>query len=86
MPTKIKDLKHLKEICTNEDNEPVDCFINLGGLRSSKGINYIDKDVEGKWYVFHEIDGEDEYYNTDKDMLTSTNIGAALKAGNLYAY
>lgn len=84
MSTKIRDLKHLKEICKEET---VDCFINLGGIRSSKAISYWPKDKD-KWYVLHEIDGTEDLYANDKELLDpkNNNIGRALKAGNLYQY
>ncbi len=80
MPTKITDLSHLKKLCDNENNEPVDCFINLGGIRSSKSIMFCNK----TWSVFNEIDDTEDMFD-DEDLLKS-NTGRALLNGNLYMH
>ena len=79
---KIETLEELKVLASQ--NGMIDCFIRFnGGLRSSKQIEYdIDRD---EWYIFNEIDGEEQYLNT-KELEDETNIIEALNKGSLYLY
>ena len=59
----MKKIETLEELKTLASEDMIDCFIMFnGGLRSSKQIEYdIDRD---EWYIFNEIDGEEQYLNT----------------------
>jgi len=87
MATQIKDLEELKKICLDEGDGPVDCYILLGVARSSKAISYMPKE-EDKWYVLNEIDGSEQHFKTDEELLdhANSNIGVALERGQLFAY
>lgn len=80
--TKIKDLKHLRDMLRKGEH---DYFIALaGGLcRSSKSIYSAGR----KFSVLNEIDGTEETL-TDKEIMDEkiTNIGTALRRGAFYAY
>ena len=79
---RIETLEELKVLASQ--NGLIDCFIMFdGGLRSSKQLEYdVDRD---EWYVFNEIDGEEQFLSTD-DLAEETNIIEALNKGNLYLY
>ena len=80
----MKKIETLEELKVLASEDMIDCFIMFnGGLRSSKQIEYdIDRD---EWYIFNEIDGEEQYLNT-KDLEEETNIIEALSKGALYLY
>ena len=84
-PIKVKDLKHLKDLCQqcyDSTGSSGDFFIALNGGRSSKDIffNY----EENQFSVFNYID-ETEQNNMDTIKLwTQSNIGPALDCGALY--
>ena len=80
----MKKIETLEELKVLASEDMIDCFIMFnGGLRSSKQIEYdIDRD---EWFIFNEIDGEDQYLNT-KDLEEETNIIEALSKGALYLY
>ena len=80
----MKKIETLEELKTLASEDMIDCFIMFnGGLRSSKQIEYdIDRD---EWYIFNEIDGEEQYLNT-KELEDETNIIEALNKGSLYLY
>ena len=79
---RIETLEELKTLASQDDI--IDCFIKFdGGLRSSKQLEY-DADRD-EWYVFNEIDGEEQYLNT-KELEDETNIIEALNKGSLYLY
>ena len=80
----MKKIETLEELKVLASEGMIDCFIMFnGGLRSSKQIEYdIDRD---EWYIFNEIDGEEQYLNT-KDLEEETNIIEALSKGALYLY
>ncbi len=77
--TKIKDIKHLKQLAYEE--EGVECFISLGGLRSSKRIWYEDNTFE----IVNEIDDSEQTLK-EEELWTDSNIGEALDKGALYKY
>lgn len=79
---RIETFEELKVLASQDDL--IDCFIMFdGGLRSSKQLEYdVDRD---EWYVFNEIDGEEQFLSTD-DLAEETNIIEALNKGNLYLY
>jgi len=80
----IKDLPELKVLALGE--EPVECFIALGCGRSSKRISFNENGSKETWWIANEIDDTEEYFSTDEDFLTQTNIGTALERGALYLY
>lgn len=79
MTIQIKSISQLKNLAIGE--KQLDCFIDLSnGLRSSKDISYNGK---GLWDVFHSISGTTDTL-TDKELLTQTNIGKAIKSGRFF--
>ena len=51
LPSLVKDLAHLKEICISQGDR-AECFIALnGGAKSSKGITFMDPG----WDIYHDI-------------------------------
>ncbi len=80
-PIRIKTIEQLKELAQREGG--LDCFILLnGGLRSSKYIEYHPDD--NSFYVLNFIDSS-EHELTESQILDSTytNIGEAMKKGDL---
>ena len=80
----MKKIETLEELKVLASEDMIDCFIMFnGGLRSSKQIEYdIDRD---EWYIFNEIDGEEQFLST-KDLDDETNIIEALNKNCLYMY
>lgn len=70
----------------NEENDPKDFFIDLGGIKSSKSIQYLPtKKGNPRFAILNEID--DTRQTLSKEQLyIKSNIGAAIKAGNFWAY
>jgi hypothetical protein len=82
--TKISSIKQLKELCL-EENGPIDCFIQLGALRSSKSICFDDED--GKFSIINEIDDSEDILSPSELLDKSlTNIGEAIQKGCFYMY
>ena len=80
---KIKDLKHLKELC--KDKSQLDCFVALNGCRSSKTL-MIDSDKKGL-VVYNEIDDTSEGFDSFEDMAKRhLTINEALEKGAFYVY
>lgn len=76
---RIKSIEQLKKLA----EKGLECFILLnGGLRSSKFIEYSQKD--NTFYVFNYIDDSDQTL-TESQILDSnyTNIGEAIQKGAL---
>jgi len=77
--TKIKSIKHLKELSKGND---IECFISLnGGIRSSKDIYFNDK----KFEIRNCIDDTQQEL-TEKELHTESNIGEAIDKGAFYIY
>lgn len=87
-PTCIKSIEHLIEYLAidNEENDPKDFFINLGGMRSSKSIQYLPtKKGAPRFAILNEID--DTRQTLSKEQLyIKSNIGYSIDHGNFYAY
>lgn len=80
---RIPTVDALIALLSEHPNEPIDCFINLGGVRSSKSIQL---SPSGKsFYVLNEVDDTRQTL-TQKSLYTRSNIGAAMDRGNFYAY
>jgi hypothetical protein len=76
---KIETLNELKMLAGGF--EPLDCFILLShGIQSWKIISWDNNTKE--FYIRHFIDDSEETL-TSKQLVTS-NVGIALKKGNLY--
>lgn len=86
-PTLIRDINHLKQLCNDNDEEPLECFINLGGIRSSKNITY-NPETE-TFSIVNEID-DSEQELTDRQVMDSsckyTNIGRAIIENRFFKY
>lgn len=86
--TPIKTVAQLKTILAHGD--PQDFFINLGGIRSSKGIQLVESRKGSKlarFSILNEIDGT--YQTLDETQLfdtSRTHIGYAMERGNFYSY
>lgn len=84
----IRDVEHLKRLCNdNGEEEPIECFINLGGIRSSKNITY-NPELE-TFTVINEIDWSEQEL-TERELMDSsckhTNIGRAIIENRFYLY
>lgn len=88
MKTTYKPIENIAELTARlQDGEGHDFFINLGGIRSSKGIRLIKtkKGIAYHFVILNEIDGTIQTL-TLKQLYIQSNIGQAIDAGNFYAY
>ena len=79
---KIESVDHLKQLCTCSDQtDGLCCFITLGGgiARSYKSI-WFENDI---FHTFNYID-DTEQDLTVEELYTASNIGEAIKTGNLW--
>ena len=85
MSLKIKDLDHLRDLCSKPE-EPLECFVLLGGglVRSSKRISH-DAD-DDTFDVHNEIDDSWQDDLTEEQLREETNLITALEQGALYMY
>lgn len=81
MPTKITNITQLKKAVKGGQHE---FFIDLGGIRSSKHIEYDDE--RNMFLITNEIDSSQEDL-TPKEIFDDkiTHIGTAILAGNFYS-
>lgn len=90
-PIRIMSVQHLKELIFDNDESPIECYIELnGGARSSKTIGFADEFDENEDDMFEVLNEIDESVQvlTEKDLFNQelTNIGHAIENGSLFMY
>lgn len=87
MKTQVKKINSQEELdelldgVTENENNPLECFIQLNyGIRSSKEIYRSGED----YYIYNDVDDTDEIIEHDK--LMDSFIGKAIKSGSLYKW